>query len=154
MENVNLKCGGKNELAGVPWVGEFSSVNGSGMSMENDTQVAGNGMLGTELSCTFEEFQKFDAFFSNFTNVARELFLPPEKHRFGIVSNRSLLSSLSVGDAGSWSVMLYFSGCPSCSKTLKEGEDLRDALKMSRSIVREVLVFALMLFTNIILIQS
>ncbi|KAF6160808.1 hypothetical protein GIB67_036009 [Kingdonia uniflora] len=88
--------------------------------------------------CTFEEFGRFESFFSKFTTFAREFFLPFERQRFGVVSERSLLSSLGVGDPDSQLVMLYFSGCPNCSKLLKEGDDLKNAFHMHHPLVAEL----------------
>ncbi|KAJ6419641.1 hypothetical protein OIU84_029707 [Salix udensis] len=68
----------------------------------------------------------------------REFFLPPERHRFGLVSEKSLLSPLGVEDSGSWSVVLYYNGCPSCSRILKEGDDMKRVLQMEKSIVTEL----------------
>ncbi|KAJ6678161.1 TRANSPORTER putative (DUF179)-RELATED [Salix viminalis] len=64
--------------------------------------------------------------------------LPPERHRFGLVSEKSLLSPLGVEDSGSWSVVLYYNGCPSCSRILKEGDDMKRVLQMEKSIVTEL----------------
>lgn len=71
-------------------------------------------------------------------NVAREFFLPPERHRFGLVFDRSLLQHLQVEESDSWLAMLYLAGCPSCSKILKEENDLRSVLHMVNGVVSEV----------------
>ncbi|RVW59683.1 hypothetical protein CK203_101039 [Vitis vinifera] len=116
MQNEKLNCGIENGFNDIPWLGDFSRVNDSDPYLETE-----NITPGVKLSCTIEEFKKFDFFLSKFMTVAGEFFLPLERQRFGLVSNRSLLSSLDIGDSGSWFAMVYFAGCPSCSKILKEG---------------------------------
>ncbi|KAJ9178705.1 hypothetical protein P3X46_010565 [Hevea brasiliensis] len=133
-EMASLKCSIQDGFGVIPWLSEFSSANGSAPLLETDNVKPTVGLS----SCTFEEFQQFDSFLSGFMNVAREFFLPSERCRFGLVSERSLLPSLGVGDSGSWSTMLYFNGCPSCSKILKEGDDLKKVLLMDESIVTEL----------------
>ncbi|KAG8644206.1 hypothetical protein MANES_11G108701v8 [Manihot esculenta] len=134
IEIASLKCSAQDGFGGIPWLGEFSSVNGSSPFHDTDNVKPTVGLS----SCTFEEFQQFDSFLSGFINVAREFFLPSERYRFGLVSEISLLSSLGVGDSGSWSTMLYVNGCPSCSKVLKEGDDLKNVLLMGESMVTEL----------------
>ncbi|CAK7337957.1 unnamed protein product [Dovyalis caffra] len=136
-ENGEMKCGMENGFGGIPWLGEFASVNDNASLQETDSQDAVDLKPGAG-SCSLEEFQKFDSFFSSFMTVVREFFLPPEKHRFGWVLERSLLSPLDVGDLGSWSVMLYYNGCPSCSRILKEGDGMKRVLQMEKSIVTEL----------------
>lgn len=137
-EGANLKCGIENGFSRIPWLGDFSSVNDSAAFQETDTWDIENINSSVGLSCTFEKLQQFDYFLSSFMTVAREFFLPTQRHTFGMVSDKSLLSSLGVEDSGSWSVMVHYSGCPSCSKILKEGDDLKSFLQMDKSIVREV----------------
>lgn len=98
-------------------------------------------------SCTLQEFQQFDSFFSKFMIIAREFFLPPGRHRFGLVLERSMLSSLGLEDSGSWLAMLYIAGCPSCSKILEKEDDLKTFLQMDNSVVMEVILTSL-LFTS------
>lgn len=71
-------------------------------------------------------------------NAVREFFLPPERHRFGLVSDRSMLSSLGVGDSGSWFAVHYLAGCSSCSNILKEEDDLNYVLQINNYFVKEV----------------
>lgn len=73
-------------------------------------------------------------------NIAREFFLPPERHRFGLISERSMLSSLGLEDSGSWLAVLYFAGCPSCFKILEEEDDIENFLQMDKSVVMEVIL--------------
>ncbi|CAL5354422.1 unnamed protein product [Camellia sinensis] len=143
MENEKMTCGVQSGASGLSWLGEFSSVT------EIDFLVAKNMSPTVGISCSFEQFQRFESFFSKFMTVAREFFLPPERLRFGLVPERLLLSSLGVGDSGSWfssldvgisgswSTILYFAGCPSCSKVLGEGDDLKIALQMQSSLLVE-----------------
>ncbi|XP_058182712.1 uncharacterized protein LOC131300750 isoform X3 [Rhododendron vialii] len=144
LENEKLTCGVQNQFSGIPSAGEFSSVS------DCDSIGAKNMTPHDGMSCSFAEFLRFDTFFSNFTPIAREFFLPPERLRFGLVPERSLLSSLGVEDCGSWLsslnvgqsdswlMILHFAGCPSCSKVFREGDDLRHALLMQNSLVREL----------------
>ncbi|KAA8533352.1 hypothetical protein F0562_033115 [Nyssa sinensis] len=132
IENEKMKCGIGSEFTRIPWLGEFSPVNDSAF-LEDENMRPGDG-----LSCSFEEFQRFESFFTKFMTVVREFSLPPERLRFGLVSKRSLLSSLGVGDSSSWLTMLYFVGCPSCSKVLREGDDLKNVLQMHNSLVTEL----------------
>lgn len=90
------------------------------------------------ISCTVEEFQQFESFFSKFTKIAREHFLPPEKQRFGLVSRLSLLSFLGVVNPDTWSLMLHFPGCPNCSKILNKPDDIQSALLMRHTPVIEL----------------
>ncbi|KAF5749897.1 hypothetical protein HS088_TW03G00224 [Tripterygium wilfordii] len=132
MEDAKLHCDMKDSSRGIPWFGECSSIN------DTDTFQETEDKPGVGLSCTFEEFQKFSSFFPGFMTVAREFFLPPERLRFGLVSERSLVSSLGLHDANSWLVMVYLSGCPSCSKILKPEDDIRSVLQMHNPILREL----------------
>ncbi|KAJ6740601.1 TRANSPORTER putative-RELATED [Salix purpurea] len=136
-ENGEMKCGMENGLGGIPWLGEFASVNDSAPLQETDSQDSVDLKPGA-VSCSLEESQKFDSFFSSFMTDVREFFLPPERHRFGLVSEKSLLSPLGVEDSGSWSVVLHYNGCPSCSRILKEGDDMKRVLQMEKSIVTEL----------------
>ncbi|KAJ6822596.1 uncharacterized protein M6B38_386855 [Iris pallida] len=88
--------------------------------------------------CTEEEFHQFKSFFSNFTKIAREHFLPPERQRFGLISDRSLLPFLGVSNTEAWLVTLHFSGCPNFSTVLQKGDDLRKLLQMDSPLVTEL----------------
>ncbi|PRQ41401.1 putative protein disulfide-isomerase [Rosa chinensis] len=132
METAKMKCNVDNELGAVPWVGDFSSVNDSVASEETENSRPDGASF-----CTLEEYQLFDSFFSKFMTIAREFVLPPERHKFGLVSERSMLSALGIGDSSSWLAVLYFAGCPSCLKIIKKEDDLNNALKMD-SLVKEL----------------
>ncbi|XVE92887.1 hypothetical protein REPUB_Repub01dG0142400 [Reevesia pubescens] len=129
-----LKCGVENGIAGIPWITEFGSVNDCVFFQESE-----NLRLGLGLSCTLKEFKQFDSFFSKMIAVRREFLMPPERLRFGLVSERSLMSSLGVEDSGgTWMAVLYFRGCPACSKVIKDGDELKCAFLTDDSIVREL----------------
>ncbi|XVF01801.1 hypothetical protein REPUB_Repub04eG0120700 [Reevesia pubescens] len=133
MENGKLKCGVENWSAGIPWISEFSSVHDSVSFQESE-----NLRLGFGLSCTLKEYKQFDLFFSKLIAVRRELLMPPERLRFGLVSDRSLMSSLGVEDSGTWMSVLYFKGCPGCSKVIKDGDELKSVFLTDDSVVREL----------------
>ena len=141
MENEKLICGIENGFNEIHLLGDFSRVNDSDPYLETD-----NITPGFKLSCTIEEFKQFDFFLSKFMQVAGEFFLPLERQRFGLVSNISLLSSLGIEDSSSWFAMVSFAGCPSCSKILKEEDDLRSVLQMRNSVVAEVVICFAVIF--------
>lgn len=114
-----MDCGVDNLSSDMPWLREFTSANSSAFLMADNTS------LNNWASCKIEEFQRFESFLPKFLTVSRDLFLPPERLKFGLVSDRVLLSSLNIKDSGSWLVTLHFAGCPSCLKVLKEGDDLK-----------------------------
>ncbi|KAL0907716.1 hypothetical protein M5K25_022147 [Dendrobium thyrsiflorum] len=119
-------------MADSHWAGEFSWANSTVLEeMEYET-------ADINLSCTEKEFEQFKSFFSKFNVVAREFFLSPEMIRFGLISERSLLPYVGVSTMGAWLVMLQFNGCPSCSMTLKEGDDLRKILQEHHTPVRKL----------------
>lgn len=127
-----MQCSIGGNLNGIPWLGEYASVSDA---VSWNSKESG---LDTGYSCNFQEFPLFESFFSTFMTVARELFLSPERHRFGLVVQRSLLSSLGVEEPISWSVMVHYAGCPSCSKMLKEVDDFKSFMQTDNSIVAEV----------------
>lgn len=114
------------------WVGELTSVNGCPLEGSKDTTCH------ALYSCSSEEFERFHSFYLKFMTAVREFFLPPERHRFGLVSDRSMFSSLGVGESGSWFAVLYQSGCSSCSNILREEDDLNHVLQMNNYFVKEV----------------
>lgn len=116
----------------VPWLGEFTSLNYGPLEGSKDRN---HHVLH---SCSSEEFERFHSFYLKFMTVVREYFLPPEKNRFGLVSSRSMLSSLGVGDYGPWFAVHYLAGCSSCSNILKDEDDLKYVLQMNNYFVKEV----------------
>ncbi|KAL4301993.1 hypothetical protein GQ457_10G021760 [Hibiscus cannabinus] len=133
MDSGMLKCGVENGIAGIPWVTEFSTVNDSFSSLGSDNLKSGLG-----LSCTLKEYEQFDSFFSKLIDVRREFLVPPERLRFGLISHRSLMPSLGVEDSSTWMTVMYFKGCPGCSKVIKDEDDLKNALMTDNSVVREL----------------
>lgn len=119
-----MDCGVDNRFSDMPWLSEFTSANNSAFL------AAENMSLNSGASCKIDEFQHFESFLPKFLTVARDLFLPPERLRFGLVLDRALLSSLNIKDSGSWLVTLHFAGCPSCLKVLREGDDLKAFAKI------------------------
>lgn len=140
MENAKMKCSIDDGFDRIPWRADFSSVNESAPFEEIE-----NVSPDVTSSCNFEEYQHFDSFFSKFMTVAKDFFLPPERHRSALVSERSILSTLGIQDSGSWLVVLYFAGCPSCFRILNKEDDLNNVLKMDYSIVKEVSLFIYLL---------
>lgn len=136
-ENEELTCGVKDGIAGSHLLGGFTLANQSALN-ENENRIVGSGK-----SCTKEEFQLFESIFMNFTAIAREHFLPPERHRFGLISERSLLPFLDVGNPETWLIILHSSGCPNCSVILQEEDDLRTILQNHHSLVTEVILLNL-----------
>ncbi|KAJ7942691.1 Protein disulfide-isomerase [Quillaja saponaria] len=140
--NNNLKVAGEEvctgeanvnkEFSEVPWLWEFTSVNDSA-SFEAENRNPHDAS-----ACTYGEFQRFHSFYSKFMTAVREFFLPPERYRYGFVSQRSMLSSLSVGDSASWLVLHYLAGCPSCSKVLQEEDNLNYILQMDNPVAKEL----------------
>lgn len=133
MENGNMMCDVDNEFNRVPWRVDFGSVNESTPFEETD-----NIMPGVLASCTSEGYKQFESFFSKFMTVVKEFFLPSERHRYGLVSERSVVSTLGIGESGSWLALLNYAGCPSCLKIINKEDDLSDILQSDNSVVLEV----------------
>ncbi|XP_055804089.1 uncharacterized protein LOC129873107 isoform X2 [Solanum dulcamara] len=132
MENAKVDCGVDNLFSDRPCLSEFASANSSAFL------AADNTSLTSGASCKIDDLQRFESFLPKFLTVSRELFLPPERLKFGLVPDRALLSSLNVKDSGSWLVTLHFAGCPSCLKVLKEGDDLKAFAKIQAWPVAEL----------------
>ncbi|XP_022148074.1 uncharacterized protein LOC111016835 isoform X2 [Momordica charantia] len=131
-KNTDMMCSIEKGYDGVPWLGEFSSGNETSFTETKSTNHS------FPSSCNIEDFERYNSFFTNLLAVARELFLPREKHGFGLISNRLMLSSLGIEDSDSWFAALRFAGCPRCSKILREGDDLKQNLQMNNFIVSEL----------------
>ncbi|CAK8576816.1 unnamed protein product [Lathyrus sativus] len=116
----------------VPWLGDFISVNDGHLGGFKDPNTHNLH------SCSYEEFERFHSFYQKFMNAVKEFFLPPERRRFGLVSDRAMLSSLGVGDSGSWFAVHYLAGCSSCSHILKEEDDLNYVLQRNNYFVKEL----------------
>ncbi|KAL2545650.1 hypothetical protein Fot_14883 [Forsythia ovata] len=132
MGDDKLKCSIDNVSSQIDWLSEFTSVNDSAM------REAENTSFGAGFSCTSFEFQHFESFLHRFMKVAREFFLPPERIRFALIHERSLLPLLNIEDSGSWLMTVHFAGCLSCSKVIRDGDDLRTVLKTQVSAVVEL----------------
>ena len=128
-----MTCDIDNEVNKVPWLVDFSSVNGAAPFEE-----IANNMPDVLSSCTSEEYQRFDSFFRKFMTVAKDHFLPSERRRYGVISERSMLSTLGIGESSPWLAVLHFSGCPSCLKIIKKENDLNDVMHMDNSVLSEV----------------
>lgn len=122
-----MNFGVDSGTSGNPWPGEFSATNGSNF-LDSENGV----------SCSVDELQRFEAFLPTLTTVVEEFFLPPQRLRFGIVRDRSLLSIFGVQVSDPWLMMLHYAGCPSCAKVLKEGADIKGALQEQVAPVLEV----------------
>ncbi|KAK4413645.1 hypothetical protein Salat_2777300 [Sesamum alatum] len=125
MEDDKLSCGIDSGFSGISWPSQFTSENHSLVEAENSTFSAGD-------SCTLYEFQQFEVFLQKLIAVAREFFLPPERLRFSVVQERSLLSLLDIEDPGSGLMTVYFAGCPSCSKLEDDPQGVEAALPEKR----------------------
>lgn len=130
MGDNKLKSGIDNGFSHIDWPSEFTSVNESGEA-ENASLSAGD-------SSTSLEFQHFESFLHKFMKVAREFFLPPERIRFALIHERSLLPLLNIEDSGSWLMTVHFAGCLSCLKVIRDSDELRTVLQTQVSPVVEV----------------
>ncbi|XP_057545359.1 uncharacterized protein LOC130824390 isoform X1 [Amaranthus tricolor] len=109
---------------GSPWVGEFSA--------ENVTESPANEVMQSTVgtSCSFEEYTKFKAFFSKFMAFVRDVYLPPQRQRYGFMSDRSLLLTLGIEDSDQWSLIISYVGCPGCLWNFKDEKYIQNALEM------------------------
>ncbi|CAL9204412.1 uncharacterized protein LOC103976329 isoform X2 [Musa acuminata AAA Group] len=130
MEN-RLTCAVEDGLGRSVWLKEYTLANQSTLEQLDD------GGAGTRMLCTDEEFKQFETFFMKFTAIAREFFLPPERQRFGLISDGALLSFLGISSPDKWLVMLHFSGCSNCTMIVQQGDDLRNILQTHHSLIME-----------------
>lgn len=131
-EEDQFTCGVEDGLGSSQWLKQYTLANQSAPEqLENDVDDA-------RMSCTIQEFKQFESFFTKFTSVAREYFLPAERQRFGLISEHSLLSFLGFTSENKWLVLLHFSGCSNCTMIVEEGDDLRKILQTHQSLVIEV----------------
>nr|VDC72102.1 unnamed protein product [Brassica rapa] len=117
----------------VPWLEDFSYVNDTAALQENDRANGGSGQ-----TCNHEQFKQFSSFLSKLIAAAKEFSLPPERQKFGLITEKSLASPFTVGASDSWAAVLQLAGCPHCSKILKAGDDIQRLLKMENPIVSEL----------------
>ncbi|CAA6666627.1 unnamed protein product [Spirodela intermedia] len=131
LENEKLTCRVETKRSGFPWFGEFSPANDiTYLGIKARTSNTGT-------ACTSDKFQQFESFFSELNRVVREFFLSPERQRFGVVSERSLLKFLSLEDPQGWPLLIHFSGFPSSSVILENVDALRVSLQMRHSPIDE-----------------
>ncbi|XP_048612820.1 uncharacterized protein LOC106371898 isoform X9 [Brassica napus] len=124
------------------WHGNFSKtvetdrvlkLRGKNNQKENDRANGGSGQ-----TCNHEQFKQFSSFLSKLIAAAKEFSLPPERQKFGLITEKSLASPFTVGASDSWAAVLQLAGCPHCSKILKAGDDIQRLLKMENPIVSEL----------------
>lgn len=136
IEDEELTFGGGGQLTGSPWKGGFTIANGS-LSDQSEISTDENRKL-----CTVQKFQQFESFYTKLTALSREYFLPPEKVRFGLITEKSLLPSLDIineGNSETWFLSVHYLGCATCSVTAKEGDDLRSLLQSHHNLdVKEI----------------
>ncbi|XP_044971284.1 uncharacterized protein LOC123431665 isoform X1 [Hordeum vulgare subsp. vulgare] len=136
IEDEELIFGGGSQLTGSPWKGGFTTANQSG-SDQIEISTDENSKL-----CTVRKFQQFESFYAKLTALSREYFLPPEKVRFGLVTEKLPLSSLDIANASNsetWFLSIHYLGCTSCSVIAKEEDDLRSLLQSYHSLdVKEI----------------
>ncbi|XP_047959949.1 uncharacterized protein LOC125205170 isoform X2 [Salvia hispanica] len=132
VENGMPSCGSDVGFSGTSWLNQFSTVNNSlSKEVQNVTVSAGE-------SCSLFELQQYKVSFQKFIEVAREFFLPPEKYRYAVIHERSLLPLLNIEEPIHGFVFVQFAGCPSCSQVLKKVDDLKAILQSQPSPVSEV----------------
>uniref|UniRef100_A0A803LSI4 Thioredoxin domain-containing protein n=1 Tax=Chenopodium quinoa TaxID=63459 RepID=A0A803LSI4_CHEQI len=119
----DTNCDVQHVCGESPWVGEYSAENRTASTDEDMQPTSGT-------SCSFKEFSKFKSFFSKFMILARDMYLPPQRQRYGFVSDRSLLSTLGAEDFDQWSVIISYAGCLSCLRKFKDEIHLQKALEM------------------------
>lgn len=126
-----LTCDLEFELSGNLWPGDTTWYNKSASILEN-----GGG--DNDISCSTKEFQQFKLFFSKLRILAGDHFLPPEKQRFGFLSDPSLFPLLGVQTIPGWLLSVQYAGCPKCSGMIRESGELKNAVLTLRSVVNEV----------------
>jgi len=132
MGNEMISCEADNGCGRSLRVGEFSAQNETVPLTDEDIHST------FEMSCSFEEYKKFESFFLKFLTVARDFYLPPQRQRYGLVSERLLLSPLGIEVSDQWCLIVSYAGCPGCLKVLKEGSHLHDAIERHDLPVMEV----------------
>lgn len=126
-------CGLQSGFGKVPWLEDFSYANDTAALQEH-----GRVNLGFGQTCNHEEFKQFSLFLSKLIATTKEFSLPPERQKFGLITEKSLASSFNIGKSDSWAAVLHLAGCPHCSNIFKAGDDIQKFLKMENQIVTEV----------------
>ncbi|XP_027154274.1 uncharacterized protein LOC113754129 isoform X3 [Coffea eugenioides] len=133
IQGPKMSCSADKGLNQFPWLTELTLGNDGNFS-EADKITHTDGF-----SCTVDELQLLKSFLRKLMKFARDFFLPPERLGFGLVSEKSLLSELDIeASAAPWLMKLYSAGCPTCSKVLTEGDDLKAILQTQKSVVTEL----------------
>ncbi|KAG9131701.1 hypothetical protein Leryth_009446 [Lithospermum erythrorhizon] len=133
MEDANFQCDAADDgIFGIPKPYAFGIMNDN-IHLNSDTMGYGDWC-----SCRFDQFQLFEKFLPNFLSLAREYFLPPERLRFGVVRDKSLLPLLNVKPSCSWVLTLHLAGCPNCSKVLEDVNDLRTVVHTQSAYLSEL----------------
>ncbi|XP_010689689.2 uncharacterized protein LOC104903363 isoform X1 [Beta vulgaris subsp. vulgaris] len=128
----DMSCDVQHGCSASSWVGEFSAENGTASPTDENEQRT----FGT--SCSFKEYSKFESFFSKFLVLARDFYLPPQRQRYGYVSDRSLLSTLGIEDSDQWSLIVYYAGCPGCLWKTKDENHIQNVLETNELPVTEL----------------
>ncbi|XP_027100033.1 uncharacterized protein [Coffea arabica] len=133
IQGPKMSCSADKGLNQFPWLTKLTLGNDGNLS-EADKITHTDGF-----SCTVDELQLLKSFLPKLMKFARDFFLPPERLGFGLVSEKSLLSELDIeASAAPWLMKLYSAGCPTCSKVLTEGDDLKAILQTQKSVVTEL----------------
>ncbi|EFH59462.1 hypothetical protein ARALYDRAFT_479495 [Arabidopsis lyrata subsp. lyrata] len=129
----NNMCGLQSGFGKVPWLEDFSYANDTAALQEH-----GRVNLGFGQTCNHEDFKQFSSFLSKLIATTKEFSLPPERQKFGLITEESLASSFNIGKSDSWAAVLQLAGCPHCSKIFKAGDDIQRFLKMENPVVTEL----------------
>uniref|UniRef100_A0A0A9D176 Thioredoxin domain-containing protein n=1 Tax=Arundo donax TaxID=35708 RepID=A0A0A9D176_ARUDO len=134
IEDEELTFGGGGQFS--PWKGGFTLAN------ESVSDQIENTNDGKRNLCTAQKFHQFESFYAKLTAIAREYLQPPERVRFGIVTERSSLPSLDVVSEvnnETWFTIIHYLGCTTCSIIVKEGDDLRSIVQSHHNLdIKEV----------------
>lgn len=130
MKYYKMTCSVFKGMSGLPWLTDFTNEC---FLPEVETSTPESSSV-----CNIDDLQRLEYFLPKFMNLAREFFLPPERIRFGLVSERSMLEELNIEASDSWLIILHTAGCPGCSKVLRENDDLKLLLQNQGSLVREL----------------
>ncbi|VVA98258.1 unnamed protein product [Arabis nemorensis] len=127
-----LMCRLQSGFGRIPWLEDFSYVNDTTSLQETGRENRGFG------TCNHDQFEQFSSFLSKLIATAKEFSLPPERQKFGLITEASLASSFNIGASDSWAAVLQLAGCPHCSRILKVGDDIQRLLKRENPIVAEL----------------
>ncbi|XP_010466140.1 PREDICTED: uncharacterized protein LOC104746376 isoform X3 [Camelina sativa] len=132
----------KNVTEDNLWQGNFSKKVETDqvikLSGKNNQKENGRVNLDFGQTCNREQFKQFSSFLSRLIATTKDFSLPPERQKFGLITEESLASSFNIGKSDSWAAIIQLAGCPHCSKILKAGDDISRFLKMENPIVTEL----------------